>query len=264
MPLGTFTPTEDEVQSVERKLCDITGCDAVPPIVLLNANCSDLLPLRRWDEDNFVALAGRLLDSDPDLRIAFTGAPDEAPPIDKLVARIDSPRCVSLAGRTTLRELLVVYGLSELLITNDSGPAHFATLTGIDVLCLFGPETPELFGSLSPRSHVLWANTACSPCVSAYNNRVSRCSDNICMQRIGVDVVHTQATTLLTARRARPEADGDWLIPATERRARPVVIPVLNPVLAAPAVADAVAPTEGTAPVQGVSAASAHGPDTPS
>ena len=88
-----------------------------------------------------------------------------------------------------MEELLALYSLSRVLVTNDSGPAHFATLTSIQTLTLFGPETPKLFAANSPRSHTLWAGLACSPCVSAYNNRVTCCNDNQCMQRITVDQV---------------------------------------------------------------------------
>ena len=48
----------------------------------------------------------------------------------------------SLPEKTTLRQLLVLYTRSEILVTNDSGPAHFASLTAIHVVTLFGPETP--------------------------------------------------------------------------------------------------------------------------
>jgi ADP-heptose:LPS heptosyltransferase len=83
----------------------------------------------------------------------------------------------------------MVYSESQVLVTNDSGPAHFATLTPIDVITLFGPETPKLFGAPSTRSHVIWAETVCSPCVNAYNNRLLTCRNNLCMQRISVDQV---------------------------------------------------------------------------
>jgi len=201
LSLPLFTPPEAEVAGVRKLLTDLMGTEEVPPIVLLNANCSDLLPLRRWDNGNYVALAIRLLARFPDLRIAFTGAPDEAPPVEALIEEIGSDRCVSLAGKTTLRQLLVTYTLSDLLITNDSGPAHFAALTAADVITLFGPETPKLFAPPSPRSHVMWSGIACSPCVSAYNNRLSRCRDNVCMRMITVDMVFEKACEVLERRR---------------------------------------------------------------
>jgi len=118
----------------------------------------------------------------------------------ELVTRIDSPRCFNLAGRTTLRQLLIVYGLAEVMVTNDSGPAHFATLTPIDVITLFGPEHPALFGARSPRNHVLFANLACSPCVSAQNNRTTPCRDNRCLQAIEVETVYDVLRGILEKR----------------------------------------------------------------
>src|SRR5204863_1203628 len=100
-----------------------------------------------------------------------------------------SSRCVSFAGKTSLRELLVLYTLAKVLVTNDSGPAHFATLTPIRVVTLFGPETPALFAARTPRNSVLWAGIVCSPCVNAYNNRCSPCRNNLCMQDITVEQV---------------------------------------------------------------------------
>ena len=200
MELPVFTPEPAEVAEVSRLISELTGASEVRPLVLLNANCSDLLPLRQWDRENYVVLARRLLERFPDVRIAFTGAPDEAREIDELLAQIGSDRAVCLAGKTSLRELLVAYSLSELLVTNDSGPAHFATLTPIDVITLFGPETPKLFGSTSPRAHVVWSGIFCSPCVSAYNNSLSTCTDNVCMKMITVDEVFAKATEVLDRR----------------------------------------------------------------
>ena len=121
----------------------------------------------------------------------------------KLVEAIDSPRCVSLAGHTTMDQLVALYCRSELMVTNDSGPAHYATVTPIDVITIFGPETPAVFGARTPRSHLLWAGLACSPCVNAFNDRLSSCRDNVCMQRIDVDQVFEQACRVLDARAGR-------------------------------------------------------------
>jgi ADP-heptose:LPS heptosyltransferase len=84
---------------------------------------------------------------------------------------------------------MVLYCLADVLVTNDSGPAHFASLTTIRTVTLFGPETPLLFAALTPRNKPLWAGIACSPCVSAVNNRQSACTNNVCMQRISVEQV---------------------------------------------------------------------------
>jgi ADP-heptose:LPS heptosyltransferase len=158
-------------------------------IVLLNPNASDLLPLRKWPAERYVELARRLLERFPEICVVMTGAPDEADKIREVASQVGSERCISLAGKTTLPQLLVLYTLSELLITNDSGPAHFASMTPISVITLFGPETPLLFRALTPRAFPIWAQLPCSPCVSAYNNRQSPCRDNVCMKMITVDKV---------------------------------------------------------------------------
>jgi ADP-heptose:LPS heptosyltransferase len=183
-----FQPSPAERLEMRQLLAGL-GVPEGGRLILLNANAGDLLPLRRWDGRNYVALAGRLLREFSDLFVAFTGAPEEAAPIEELVRAVDSPRCVSLVGRTTLRQLLVVYGLAEVLVTNDSGPAHFAALTEIDAVTLFGPETPLLFAAPGPRSHPLWAGLACSPCINAFNNRQTACRDNVCMQAITLEPV---------------------------------------------------------------------------
>ena len=102
-----------------------------------------------------------------------------------------------------MRQLIVLYTLADLLVTNDSGPAHFASLTGIDVITLFGPETPAVFGVRGPLSHILHAGLPCSPCVNAANNRLSACRNNLCMQAITVDRVEATALRVLAERERR-------------------------------------------------------------
>jgi ADP-heptose:LPS heptosyltransferase len=176
----------EEVRAILRREAGISG---EVRIILLNPNASDLLPLRKWPTERYVELARGLLERFPDVLVAMTGAPDETAAIQKVALEVGSPRCISLAGKTTLPQLLVLYTLSDLLITNDSGPAHFASMTPVTVITLFGPETPFLFRALTPRTIPIWLQLPCSPCVNAYNNRQSPCRDNICMKTITVDHV---------------------------------------------------------------------------
>ncbi len=198
--LPQITPAPHDLAAVEGLLRDAFGGEAIPPLALLNANCGDLLPLRRWAPERYVELARRLLDRYPELAIVFTGAPDEATEAAALVNEIASARCVSLAGRTSLPQLFALYCLAELMVTNDSGPGHYSTVTPIDVISLFGPETPAVFGPRTPRSHVLWSGIACSPCVNAFNDRQSACTDNLCMSHITVDQVFELACQVYEAR----------------------------------------------------------------
>ncbi|MCP4896344.1 MAG: glycosyltransferase family 9 protein, partial [bacterium] len=103
LPLPRFEPNADELSVVENMILSTFGTEELPPIVLLNANCSDLLPLRRWADDRYVELAHRLFAHDPALQIVLTGSPSEAEGAEALKQRIGSDRCHNFAGRTTLR-----------------------------------------------------------------------------------------------------------------------------------------------------------------
>ena len=187
-PLARFRPSTSEVAEINALLQRENPRIGSAPLILLNPNASDLLPLRRWPPRRYVELARRLLARYPNVFIGFTGAPAEAAN-NQLADEVGSDHVIPLAGKTTLRQVLVLYTRSEILVTNDSGPAHFASLTPIRVVTLFGPETPALFASRSPNATALWAGIACSPCVNAYNNRQSVCRNNLCMQAITVDDV---------------------------------------------------------------------------
>jgi ADP-heptose:LPS heptosyltransferase len=198
--LPIFEPTRAEVLEVQALLRKAARTEAPLSLILLNPNCSDLLPLRRWPVEKYVELGRRLTARYPGLHVALTGQPSEAQGAAALTQEIASERCFSLAGRTTLRQLLVIFGLADVLVTNDSGPAHFAALTPIDVVTLFGPETPQLYQARTPRSHVFWAQLACSPCVSPLNHKQSSCQNNLCMQRIEVDTVFDKVCEIYEAR----------------------------------------------------------------
>jgi ADP-heptose:LPS heptosyltransferase len=199
-PLPRFEPSANEVDEINALLERENPCIGSATLILLNPNASDLLPLRRWPSSRYVELALRLLERYPELFIGLTGAPAEVNSNNQLADEIGSDRVIRLAGKTTLRQLLLLYTRGEILVTNDSGPAHFASLTPIRVVALFGPETPALFGTRSPNATALWAGIACSPCVNAYNNRQSICRNNLCMQAITVDHVFEEVVRIYDSR----------------------------------------------------------------
>jgi len=201
-PLPRFRPSPSEVAEITALLERENPRIGSAPLILLNPNASDLLPLRRWSERRYVELARRLLERYPELFIGFTGARSEAAANNQLAAEVSSSRVIQLAGKTTLRQLLVLYMRSDILVTNDSGPAHFASMTPIRVVTLFGPESPALFAARSANATALWAGIACSPCVNAYNNRQSVCRNNLCMQAIAVDDVFEEVTRIYDSRKS--------------------------------------------------------------
>jgi len=204
-----FVATAAE-QAEVRALLDAEAGRPTGRLVLLNPNTGDLLPRRLWPIDRMVELGRRLLAEEPDITLVLTGAPSEREGAlavrERILAELDpslAGRVVCMAGRTSLRQVFVLYTLGAVLVTNDSGPGHFASMTDIHNVVLFGPETPALFGPLGRNRHVLTARLACSPCVSPYNHRSSPCTDNLCMQAIQVaEVLGVVRQSLATARSA--------------------------------------------------------------
>jgi ADP-heptose:LPS heptosyltransferase len=67
---------------------------------------------------------------------------------------------VNLTGNTSLVSLAALIKRSDWVISNDSGPMHFAAALGVKVLGLFGPTDPQRFGPYPlswPTNHVIKA-----------------------------------------------------------------------------------------------------------
>ncbi|MBI4767636.1 MAG: glycosyltransferase family 9 protein [Deltaproteobacteria bacterium] len=160
-------------------------------LVLLNPSAGEI-PIRAWPIAKYIELAERLL-SDPKTVVILIGAGADWETTQKVHQTLNHTRCVQFTGQTTFAELMVLFSISDLLITNDSGPAHFASLTGIKNFVFFGPETPRLYAPLGKNTQILYADFPCSPCLTAYNHRNTPCRDNKCLQGIPVDEVYALA-----------------------------------------------------------------------
>jgi len=159
-------------------------------IILINPNASELLIQRRWPQPNYVQLIKMILDKCSQAIVLITGDPREREEAQRLKESVQNDRCVNFAGKVNFAQLPLLYSISEFMVTNDSGPAHFAAITDMPTFVIFGPETPALYGSLG-KTTPIYAGLACSPCVSASNHRNTACMDNVCLQAIKPDHVFT-------------------------------------------------------------------------
>jgi ADP-heptose:LPS heptosyltransferase len=162
-------------------------------LILVNPNASDLLPQRRWAQQRFSELIQGLNQRYPNDLILITGSPAEFDYVEKVRVVANVKNALNFAGQVSFAELPPLYTLSDVMVTNDSGPGHFSAVTPLRTVVLFGPETPALYGSIG-KSIAITANLACSPCVSAANHRKTPCHDNVCMQAITVTQVLEKMT----------------------------------------------------------------------
>ncbi|MBL8801416.1 MAG: glycosyltransferase family 9 protein [Planctomycetes bacterium] len=198
---------QDLYDYVRAELSKLADLSKIERIVLLNHDAGKLLPIRTWPAQRFAEVARALLADDEQLLVVLCGIPDAQDSAQEILTRAAHPRCINFVGKTrTLADLLQLFHQADLLISNDSGPPHFASLTDIATITLFGPETPRLYGPLGPRAVHLYKALACSPCLTAANHRNSPCQDNQCLKAIGVDEVLAHARKLLGERRALARA----------------------------------------------------------
>jgi ADP-heptose:LPS heptosyltransferase len=201
LKLTTAEPPLASVEEVRSKIRKLYPSWKNEPLVLLNANASDLLPQRRWPPQHFAALGKLLLEKFPHIIIIMTGAPAENNYVEDITIQIADPRCVNSAGLFSFDELVPLYSISTCMLTNDSGPAHFASVTSLKVFVIFGPETPHLYLPLG-NAEAIYLGLACSPCVSAANHRKTTCVIRPCVTEISTGYVFDKMSFFLQKRQA--------------------------------------------------------------
>jgi ADP-heptose:LPS heptosyltransferase len=156
-----------------------------------------ILPIRAWPFESYATLCAGLLAAG--YAVGVIGLKDDRPLGQALVKHCASELCIDLTGYTkSVRELLALFHRAALLITNDGGPGQFAALTPIPSIVFFGPETPQLYRSLSANAYCFHLPISCSPCLTAYNHRSSPCDgDNQCLKQISPEQVLAKAHEML-------------------------------------------------------------------
>lgn len=181
--LTDYRPEPDDLAAVQRKLKVTAGSN----LLLVSANASERLALRRWPLERFASVTKAWLESHEDWHAVLIGTEGDRSAAAE-VACIHE-RIHDLTGRTAFGELLALMTVGRLLLCNDSGPAHFASLARLRSVVLFGPETPDLYAPLGDRAECLYAHFTCSPCVSAFNDKSSSCPRSICLEALGEEDV---------------------------------------------------------------------------
>ncbi|MES2770951.1 MAG: glycosyltransferase family 9 protein [Pseudomonadota bacterium] len=189
---------EAELASIAQRLFADFPMIQGKPLVLVYPS-GGLLPIRAWPQASYAELCSGLLADG--YAIGLIGMPDDRPLAQALLQQCANPYCIDLTGYTkSVRQLLALFHHAVLLITNDGGPGQFAALTALPSIVFFGPETPQLYRSLSPNAYCFDLNFPCSPCLTAYNHRASPCDgDNQCLQQITPQQVLAKARAMLAA-----------------------------------------------------------------
>lgn len=184
LQLAKAIVSAEAITSINTKIKQLFPAWQGEKIVLLNANASDMLPQRRWPQENFAMVATNLLAQHSDIIIIATGSPAEKQYVQEVVKKVNHSKCINSSGFFSFDELVPLYFVSTCMLTNDSGPAHFASVTPLKVFVLFGPETPHLYLPLGGNAEPFYLGLPCSPCVSAANHRKTTCVTRPCITGI--------------------------------------------------------------------------------
>ena len=145
---------------------------------------------KRWPAERFAALGNRLI-TELDADVVLIGSPNELE-VSSLVSETMRPAPVVLTGKTSLSQLIGVLSVVDLLVTNDTGPAHIASALGRPTLVIFGPTNPLTTSPYSASGQILRLPPDCAPCM------LRDCPiDHRCMTAISPDDVFEKSTIML-------------------------------------------------------------------
>jgi heptosyltransferase-2 len=194
-PEGSLEVSEAR-KSAARDFLRAHGVESVGAQRRLVALCPGSINSRakRWPTERYAALADKLMD-ESSTTVLLVGSAAERE-VSSEVGRQMRHEPVMLTGQTNLAELVAVLSLVDLLVTNDTGPAHIASALGRPTLVIFGPTNPLTTRPFSPYGEIVREPPDCAPCM------LRDCPiDHRCMTAITPDGVFERARTLLSNHR---------------------------------------------------------------
>ncbi|HZU11990.1 MAG TPA: glycosyltransferase family 9 protein [Chloroflexota bacterium] len=154
---------------------------------------------KRWPSLRF-AHAARHAQEAAGGTIVILGDDEERERTAAVVDALDGA-CVDLSGRLSLAALGAVIGSLDVLLTNDSGPAHIAYALHIPSVTIFGGTDPTRWFPLHAGPHVaLFHPMPCRPCETCP-------IEYECLRQIDVPPVSAAVLDRLAAGRAGTPGD---------------------------------------------------------
>jgi lipopolysaccharide heptosyltransferase II len=153
-------------------------------------------PIRQWPVSYFARLTDFLLDN-PDSRIVIFGKAEEEDIARRLMDLVkERGRIVSLVGKISLEEYMVLVRKCRAFIGNISGPAHIAAARGVPTLAIFGGQVlPHEWHPLGLKTLSVRLNVECAPC---YKLSPNECPYGLkCLTSLSPDVVLPAVRRLL-------------------------------------------------------------------
>ncbi len=98
---------------------------------------------------------------------------------------------IVLTGETSLAEATAILSICDLLVSNDTGPAHISAALGTETIVIFGPTNPKTTHPTG--AEIIRKDVECSPCM------LRDCPiDHRCMTQISAEEVFQKIKVLLS------------------------------------------------------------------
>jgi len=148
---------------------------------------------KNWPLDYFADLMNKLA-ADRQVCFCLFGSDADRGACDRLKEEAGPGLVVeNLAGTLTLPETGGALRQMDLVIANDSGPAHMTAAVGVPTLVIFGPTDPAVTGPYGDRHRVAHMSQSCRPCGS----RICREAGFPCMRTLSPSIVADAAREML-------------------------------------------------------------------
>jgi lipopolysaccharide heptosyltransferase II len=142
------------------------GTRSVPPadkrMKLALSPGAEYGPAKRWLPHRFAEVAAAVVAKLSVQWILLGTATDMA--VGETIAKTLGDSCVNRIGQTTLEQLIDELRECRLLLTNDTGTMHLASLLGVPTVAIFGSTEPRLTKPLGGRQIIVRHQVECSPC----------------------------------------------------------------------------------------------------
>lgn len=162
------------------------------PIVALNPG-ANYGSAKCWPAEKYAALA-RMLTDRCGARVVASLSPKERDIADRLRAAATCPMDIFVDPPLGLGPLKALIRRCDLLITNDTGPRHFAAAFDVPVVTVFGSSDPAWTDTRFSRERIVKLDLDCQPCME----RVCPLKHHRCMVDLSPDLVMKQAEELLS------------------------------------------------------------------
>lgn len=168
--------------------------DANRPLIVLNPGGA-YGTAKLWPADRFAAVGDELVRS-YGARVIVSGTPKEAAIADQMRQAAREPLEFCFDPPLGLGPLKSLIQRADLLVTNDTGPRHYAIAFNVPVVTIFGPTDPAWTETNFPRERKVMLALECQPC----QEKLCPLGHNHCMVQLEASRVLATARELLDAR----------------------------------------------------------------